>query len=135
MRFRHALVLAILFVAAVALGFVADLPPLLDTLRFTLVIAVAVMFLVGVVRQKALSPRGDEAARGKRRRQWIRGGVLFAGGTLAIALTQPLLGASSPDTIILGFGLGVVAVLASYLMLLPILLEIVTGPISGAGRS
>jgi hypothetical protein len=100
-------------------------------MRFILVIAVPVVFLAGVIRPMASFIPGDG---GKRATRWIRGAELLTAGTLAIALTQPLLGANSPDAIILGFGLGVVAVLASYLMILPLIVELIAGPASDPGR-
>jgi hypothetical protein len=133
MRFRHTLVLAILFVVTVALGVMLNLPPLLETLRFTLVIAIPVAFLLAVRRPLAFSLPGRGAARAKRRKYWIRGAVLFAGGALDIALTLPFMGANSTDAIILVYGLGVVSVLASYILLLALFVELIAGPLSGPG--
>jgi hypothetical protein len=128
MRFRHGLILLLMFAGAVALQFILTLPPLLETLLFILIIAIPVAFPMGVVRQLASPRLSGDAARAKRRKQWIRGAALFACGTLAVALTQPILGANSPDAIILAFGLGVVAVMASYLLLVPLAVEWIAGP-------
>jgi hypothetical protein len=116
MWLRHFVILAVLLVGALALGAVPGLPPLLDTLRFTLVIAILVVMMRGVARMKA-------DLRAKRRQVWQAGAALFSTGTLAIAITQPMMGADSPDAVILGYGLGVVAVFTSYILLLPVALD------------
>jgi len=116
MWLRHFVILAVLLMGALALGAVPGLPPLLDTLRFTLVIAILVVILRGVARMMA-------ALRAKRRQVWQAGAALFSAGTLAIAITQPMIGVGSPDAVILGYGLGVVAVFTGYILLLPVALD------------
>ncbi len=123
MRFRHLLLLGFLLFCVLAAWLTLPMPPLLDVLLFVLIIAIPVAFFSGVVRPHEVAFRDATTQAAKRRRQRNRGAALFVAATLAIAITQPILGATSPDAVILGYGLGVVALLASYLMLIPVALE------------